>query len=102
LEGFFPEFTSDQVKMIFLRSGLFRYHEGEKVVTQGEPGRDLFVLYRGQAEVVRKEGSSSKRVNLLKEGELFGEIGMLRDGVRSASVTVIQESKVFRLAYQDI
>jgi|SRR5581483_6207163 len=98
LDGFFPEFTGNHAKMVFLRSGLYQYAKGEHVVEQGDEGRDLFILYRGKAEVIRNK----KRIGFLKDRDVFGEIGMLGDGVRSATVVALDECKIFRLVYQDI
>lgn len=102
LDGFFPEFTADHAQMIFLRSGLYLYAKGTRVVEQGEKGRDLYVLEKGKLDVLRKEGEDSKRVAVLKDGDIFGEIGMLKDGVRSATVVAAEDSRIFRLVYQDI
>lgn len=98
LDGFFPEFTSNHAKMVFIRSALYLYSKGEKVIEQGDTGRDLFIVYQGKAEVVRNK----TRLGFLKDRDVFGEIGMLGDGVRSATVAALEDSKIFRLAYQDI
>lgn len=101
LDGFFPEFTENHVEKIFPRSGLYAYPKGASIVVQEAPGRDLFVLQRGNLAVFRKDGGGSRRVADLKEGDIFGEIG-LRDGVRIATVTAQEDSQVFHLAYADI
>lgn len=98
LDGFFPEFTSNHAKMVFIRSGLYLYSKGEHVVEQGDAGRDLFIFYRGKAEVVKNK----KRLAFLRDRDVFGEIGMLGDGVRNATIITLEDSKIFRLDYQDI
>jgi CRP-like cAMP-binding protein len=101
LDGFFPEFTEEHVEKVFPRSGLYAYPKGASIVVQAARGRDLFVLQSGTLAVFREEGSGSRRVADLKEGDIFGEIG-LRDGVRIATVSALVDSQVFHLAYEDI
>lgn len=102
LEGFFPEFTEDHVEKIFLRSGLYFYPKGIPIVEQATPGRDLYIVQQGNLAVTRKEGNVNRRIANLKDGDIFGEIGLLRDGVRVATVTAQEDSKVFRLVHADI
>ena len=102
LDGFFPEFTVEHARKLFLRSGFYLYPRGAHVVDEGERGRDLYVMHRGQVEVVRKAGSSAKRVAVLREGDLFGDICMRHGWTRSATVVALEDSKIFRLVYEDI
>jgi len=102
LEGFFPEFKEEHVEKIFLRSGLYFYPKGAVVVEESAQGRDLYVIERGNLAVNRKDGNVSRCVANLKEGDIFGEIGLLHGGVRIATVIAQEDSKVFHIAYADI
>jgi CRP-like cAMP-binding protein len=102
LEGFFPEFREEHVEKIFLRSGLYFYPKGASVVEQESHGRDLYVIERGNLGVFRQVDGTNKCVANLKDGDIFGEIGLLRGGVRIASVTAQEDSKVFHIVYADI
>ena len=56
---------------------------GEEVVAEGDPGDRFFVIAQGRVEVTRGD-------ELLRElgpGEWFGELALLRDVPRTASVT---------------
>ena len=56
---------------------------GQDVVRQGEPGRSYWVLETGRL-TVRVDGRAVAR---LGPGEAFGEVALLRDGTRTATVT---------------
>lgn len=56
---------------------------GKELTRQGKPGREFFVLVDGAADV-RKNG---RKVNALKSGDFFGEIALLSDSPRTATVT---------------
>jgi CRP/FNR family transcriptional regulator, cyclic AMP receptor protein len=57
--------------------------EGKEMTRQGAPGREFFVLLEGEADVT-KDG---RRINLLSPGDFFGEIALVSDTPRTATVT---------------
>jgi CRP/FNR family cyclic AMP-dependent transcriptional regulator len=57
--------------------------EGKVIVRQGDPGRECFVIAEGKARAtIRGKGSQ-----LLGPGSFFGEMALLDQGPRSATVT---------------
>jgi len=57
--------------------------EGKMIVREGEPGRECFVIADGKARAtIRGKGS-----HLLGPGSFFGEMSLLDQGPRSATVT---------------
>jgi len=57
--------------------------EGKELTRQGAPGREFFVLLEGEADV-RKNG---RRINQLGPGDFFGEIALVSESPRTATVT---------------
>ena len=57
--------------------------EGKEMTRQGERGREFFVLLEGDADV-KKDG---RRINRLGSGDFFGEIALVSDTPRTATVT---------------
>jgi glucose-6-phosphate 1-dehydrogenase len=56
---------------------------GATVVRRGDPGTELFMVCRGEMEVLDAAGT---RIGLIGEGECFGEMAMLDDRPRNATV----------------
>jgi CRP/FNR family transcriptional regulator, cyclic AMP receptor protein len=55
---------------------------GKELTKQGERGREFFVLVEGSAEV-RKD---DRKINALSAGDFFGEISLVADRERTATV----------------
>lgn len=91
-----------------LKKGLLDWSKkGTKIFKQGEKGRDLFVLLSGEVAIVDENGPTPHRIALLKDGDVFGELGFVSSlrghkagessgGERLASAYANEEAKLFR------
>ena len=59
---------------------------GEVVVRQGGPADKFFIVVDGELEVVRDEDGEESQVATVGAGELFGEIAIMRDTPRGATL----------------
>lgn len=62
------------------------YAAGEAIVREGEPGDELVVILEGTVEVFRGEGDDVRLVRRYSEGDHFGELAVLRERPRAATV----------------
>lgn len=65
-----------------------RFKAGEKIINQGDEGKELFFLLEGEAfaskELDGQEGQ--KEVKVYKVGDYFGELALLQSKPRAANV----------------
>ena len=66
---------------------------GTAIVTQGEVGEHYYAIAEGELEVV----IDGKRVNVLTRGDGFGEIALLHDCTRTATVAALTDAKLYSL-----
>lgn len=64
---------------------------GERAVSQGEEGREAFFLARGVLNVVREDPrAGASLLAVLGPGALFGEMALVSDAPRAASVIAVE------------
>jgi CRP-like cAMP-binding protein len=78
-----------------------RYGAGEVVVRQGEPGDVLYIVSRGETEVVVESDDGERRLNTLGGGDYFGEMALLTSEPRVATVRTTQPAELFSLTRAD-
>ena len=70
------------------------FPKGTVLFREGELGRDMFIIQKGKVQVRKKVGTTEKVLAELSEGEFFGEMALLMGMDRSATVEVIEDSKI--------
>jgi len=70
------------------------YPRGTLLFHEGDAGREMFIIQKGKVQVRKKVGAGEKILAELGEGEFFGEMALLEGLNRSATVEVIEDSKI--------
>jgi hypothetical protein len=70
---------------------------GTAIVTEGEPSDRFLVIVRGSVEVTQ----DGRHLRVEGPGEFFGEIGLLRDVPRTATVTALEDTDLVSLTRED-
>jgi hypothetical protein len=71
---------------------------GEQIIRKGDMGREMYLLARGEVEVLDDAGAV---VKTLKDGDVFGEIAILLSRPRTASVRAKTSCDLFVLDKSD-
>jgi len=74
---------------------VLRFKDREIVMRQGDPGRSLYLVAEGELVVFQTDAAGKhQELARLREGNIFGEMALLTDQPRSASVAVIGEAVI--------
>jgi CRP-like cAMP-binding protein len=80
----------------YMKKGQIVFHEGSR-------SDFAFIIENGQVEVSRKRRDGNIEViDILGHNDIFGEIGMIDGGPRSATVTALENSKVTMISREDL
>ena len=74
---------------------------GAKIVEIGESGLSLFVILEGQVRVLYPARSSNFELARLGPGDFFGEMALLNDKLRSATVEAMEDVELLVLEQDD-
>ncbi|NDJ86080.1 MAG: cyclic nucleotide-binding domain-containing protein, partial [Chloroflexi bacterium] len=97
--SFFQSLGLDQLRALARGCEEFAATEGQAIIKQGEISYGLYIIVEGTVRVERASENDQKVVlGRLGPSEVFGEISLLDEGVRTASV--IAESPVLLLSIQ--
>jgi CRP/FNR family cyclic AMP-dependent transcriptional regulator len=79
------------------------FKAGDAIVEQGNPGIGLYIIVNGEARVVRRmaDGSGTTELDRLSRTNFFGELSLLDDSPRSASVIADADMKCLVLSKMD-
>ncbi|HLH26421.1 MAG TPA: ABC transporter transmembrane domain-containing protein [Chloroflexota bacterium] len=98
----FADLPPEALAAIASRLELERYAPGDTIIRQGDLGDKLYLVDRGQVEVTVNNGPmGEQRLNSLHEGDYFGEIALLLDIPRTASVTALGPVQLLSLSKAD-
>ena len=79
--------------------------EGSVVIKQGTRGGKMYIVVEGELEVSRSDPDvegESQRITVLGENQVFGDMALLDDEPRSASVTALQDCRLLSLQRNDL
>jgi CRP/FNR family cyclic AMP-dependent transcriptional regulator len=77
------------------------FRNGEAVCRQGDHGDTMYIVAQGRLKVTVSRGGEQRLVDFLTAGDHFGEMAMLSEGERTASVTAVTDTVLFELTTDD-
>lgn len=70
---------------------------GDVLIREGSPGDAVYIVVDGEFEVTKQAGEHELAITRRGLGEVIGEMSLLDDSPRSASVRALQDSHVLRI-----
>ncbi len=96
---FFSDLDSGKLKLIALSCDLVNYDKGSILFREGDKGDSAYILLEGSADVLIKgRGDEEHVVATLERNALIGEIALLCDVPRTATIRASEDLKVLHLS----
>jgi CRP-like cAMP-binding protein len=77
------------------------YQDGQVIFCENEPGNDLYILQRGKVRITKYIQGNDVQLNVMKPGDIFGEMALLENKPRSASATAVDETELLVINKQN-
>jgi len=81
-----------------------RFKAGHLVIREGDTGDFFYILRSGEMEVrktIDRASGKHKTLAILEEGDVFGEMAIFGEEVRTADVVTIKDSLLWRVDFKD-
>ena len=91
------------LQAVFMRLQRMSYAAGDVVIRQGEEGDFFYVIVEGRCSVSRETPLNREGIRLaeLGMGETFGEEALISGATRNATITMLTDGVLMRLAKDD-
>lgn len=73
------------------------HRDGEVIVRQGDTGKEMFIIQKGEVQVITAVNGKEMVLAILGRGDFFGEMSLLEEVPRSATVRAKGETRVLVL-----
>ena len=93
----FSACSDDELRKVSRRTTDIPVAEGRTLVNEGDRGLEFFVIVGGRAKVSRR----GRKVGELGPGDFFGELSLLIDAPRNATVTALTPMETIVLSRKE-
>lgn len=78
------------------------FSAGETIVREGDPGDAAYILVEGRCEIRRQGESGVEAVKTIGPGDVFGEMAILTEGPRTATVVALEPTTVLVMTSHEL
>lgn len=92
------DLSEEDLEQLFQMAETVSIPAGQLVLQEGDSGDSLFVVLDGELEVTKRHGRQEVLLAVYKAGQFFGEMALLEQAPRSASVRTLRESRLLLIS----
>ena len=96
--GLFRQMDIDCVTALLHQASSVKFNAGDIVFEEGREGHSMYIVTEGAFEVFRQIDGKIITIAVIEAGEHFGEIALVANRPRSASVRAVRNSTAIRLS----
>jgi signal transduction histidine kinase len=101
----FADLSEEDLEQLYRMAKTISIRPGELLFDEGAPGDTLYVILDGELEVTKRQGGKDVVLATRRAGEFIGEMSLLEQGPRSASVRTLRRSRLLvisQVAFQTL
>jgi serine/threonine-protein kinase len=94
----FADFSETDLANVMQMSRQETYQAGDTIVREGAGGSTMYVVMRGQVSVRKMSGPKEVEIKQASKGECFGEMAVISQMPRSATVVALEPTEVIAIS----
>ncbi|MBS4097960.1 MAG: cyclic nucleotide-binding domain-containing protein [Sulfuricella sp.] len=99
----FDELTLDELYLLFANANKKTFHAGEYILRENELGDSMFIVWSGRVSIMKATPDGLEvEVTYLGPYEVFGEMAIIENLVRSASVRADTDCSVMEITRNNL
>jgi CRP-like cAMP-binding protein len=106
----FQDLEDREIEQVLARTHQRQFPAGQVIIREGEPGNSMYIMVEGEVEITKRltleldEDTPKERVMIrlkAENGVYFGEMSLLENDPRSATVTALSDCRLLELHQKD-
>ena len=93
----FKEFPVSSLAELCKSFSSVNYPASSTIISEGDEGDLFYIIVRGRVEILKRIGDQDTRVKILEDGDFFGEIALLSNVPRTATVRTVNPTLLISL-----
>lgn len=93
----FADLSDDEIEELWRSAERVKATTGEVIIAEGTPGDRLYIVLSGALEVTKREGGRDITLATRRPGEVLGEMSLLEQAPRTASVRASEASELLAI-----
>ena len=86
-----------KLNLLAFSSTSLTFEEGEELFREGDPADGAYIIEEGEVDVLRGQDGHRVKVGSLGKSDLFGEMALILNRTRSATICAAQHLKVLKI-----
>ncbi len=97
----FKNLSEQELAKVDRVAGALKLGAEQVVFEEGAPGDSLYIIRSGSVRVTKVENGDEKVLAILRQGDHFGEIALVDNQPRSATIVANEDAELIRLKESD-
>lgn len=97
----FHEIYDDEIEEIIKDCLIAQYSPEDTIIKQGDTSTDICVILSGEVDIHVEKDGQSHYIASLGKGDLFGELVLINETKRTASIVCKEKCEILILSYEN-
>ncbi len=85
----------------FIQKFSVKYPKNKIVISEGERSTDVYYILEGSVYVTKKMHDTYKVLSFLDKGDIFGEMGVIEETIRSATIITREDTTLLKFSKEE-